>query len=283
MDPRKRNPHGDAQHSVRQPQPRPGSGRQGQGHRQERARRDPRGRDADRGQEALRPGPEPRGQVRRPRRAWWSSSRPSPSSSEITDPIQAVNQLTLDEAREEGDGGRARRRAGVPDLLPRRGRRRGQGPGRPVRRHPQAQDLPARLRPHRRADRQAGHPAADPRCRAGERLQRVQGPQERDRHRHRPAVRARQHHRRPGPRRGGAPGARAGSARDLPRRGPGAGVRPGRAPRVEGPADHPLPGQREPPHQAVRDGGPGDRRGHRGDRGRGARAGRPGEDRRQQP
>ena len=42
-------------------------------------------------------------------------------------------------------------------------------------------------------------------------------------------------------------------------------------------------GAREPADQAVRDGGPGDRRGHRGHRGRGARAGRPREDRRLQP
>ena len=39
----------------------------------------------------------------------------------------------------------------------------------------------------------------------------------------------------------------------------------------------------EPAHQAVRDGGPGDCRGHRRHRGRGPRARRPREDRRQQP
>ncbi len=87
--------------------------------------------------------------------------------------------------------------------------------------------------------KQVHHPA-HARRRARERLQRVQGPQGRDRHRHRPPLRARQHHRRPRPRRGGAAGARAGAARDVPRRRPRAGLRARRAPRGEGAADHPL-------------------------------------------
>ena len=76
------------------------------------------------------------------------------------------------------------------------------------------------LRPHRRPDRQAGDPAARARGRARERLQPVQGPQGRADLRHRPPLRARQHHRRPRRRRGGAAGARAGAARVVPRRRP---------------------------------------------------------------
>ena len=192
-----------------------------------------------------------------------------------------ANMIPVTVAQEKGIEVEAGRRAGLPDLLPRRGRGRGPRPGRAVRRPPQAQDLPPRLRPHRRPDRQAGHHPAHPRRRARERLQRVQGPQGRDHHRHRPPLRARQHHRRPGPRRGGAAGPRAGAARDLPRRRPHPGLRDstccasrrGRRSSSRAPRSSLLT-------QALRDGGPRDRRGHRGHRGRGPRAGRPRQDRR---
>ena len=190
----------------------------------------------------------------------------------IPDPVNMVP--VVDRAR-EGDRGRARRRARLPHLLPARGRGRGAGAGRAVGRPAQAQDLPPLVRPHRRADREAGDDPGHAQRRARERLQRVQGPQGRGHHRHRPPLRARQRHRRPRPRRGGAAGPRAGAARELPRRRPDPGVRDGRAPRVEGAADHPLPRLGGPPEEALRDGGPGDRRGRRRHRGGGPRAGRP--------
>ena len=80
-----------------------------------------------------------------------------------------------------------------------------QGPDRRARRDA------GRLRPHRRPDRQAGDPPADPRGRAGHDLRRVPGPRGRADHRHRPAVGLALH---PRPaaraRRGAAPALRAG-------------------------------------------------------------------------
>ena len=46
---------------------------------------------------------------------------------------------------------------------------------------------PEQLRPHRRADCEAGHPAADPRGGARDDVRRVHRPRRRGRHRHRPA------------------------------------------------------------------------------------------------
>ena len=59
---------------------------------------------------------------------------------------------------------------------------------------------PPRLRPDRRADRQAGHHPEDPRGRARQHLRRVRRPARRAAHRHRQAVRGRRRHRRPRPR-----------------------------------------------------------------------------------
>ena len=92
---------------------------------------------------------------------------------------------------------RSRRRPGSPPSIPRPGRCA--SPSRPrstrsgsmqyrdqierARRHA------GRLRPHRRADRQAGDPPAHPRGRARHDVRRVPGPRRRADHRHRPAVR----------------------------------------------------------------------------------------------
>ena len=77
-----------------------------------------------------------------------------------------------------------------------------------------------RLRPHRRADRQAGDPPADPRGRAGHDVRRVPRPRRRADHRHRPAVRLALHARAAArARRGAAAQVRAGRQRALrPRR-----------------------------------------------------------------
>jgi N utilization substance protein A len=68
-------------------------------------------------------------------------------------------------------------------------RRSARHQGRRVHRGPAAAD---RLRPHRRADRQAGHRAARARGGAVEAVQRVQGPRRRDHQRRRQAHRVRQ-------------------------------------------------------------------------------------------
>ena len=171
--------------------------------------------------------------------------------------------------------GRGRRRAAVPDLL------RREGPGRRPRSRTrkygdllEAQPRLEGLRPHRRADRQAGHPAARARGRARERLQRVQGPQGRAHLRHRPPLRARQHHRRPRRRRGGAAGARAGAARVVPRRRPHRRLRRRHRQDRARAADHPVAHAQGPAREAVRDGGPRDLREDRAHRGVGPRAGR---------
>ena len=73
-----------------------------------------------------------------------------------------------------------------------------------------------RLRPHRRADRQAGDPPADPRGRARHDVRRVPGPRRRADHRHRPAVRLALHARAAArARRGAAAEVRAGRQRAL--------------------------------------------------------------------
>ena len=72
------------------------------------------------------------------------------------------------------------------------------------------------LRPHRRADREAGHPAAHPRGGAADDVRRVHRPRQRGRHRHRPAGRRpQQRARRPRQGRGAAAALRAGRRRAL--------------------------------------------------------------------
>ena len=72
------------------------------------------------------------------------------------------------------------------------------------------------LRPHRRADREAGHPAADPRGRARDHVRGVRRPAGRGRDGHRPAGgRPQQRPRRPRSRRVAAPALRAGRRRAL--------------------------------------------------------------------
>ncbi len=143
---------------------------------------------------------------------------------EIEDPIKSVNQISLEDAGKKGIEAEIGDELLFQNLLPARGQRRGAGAGRALRRHPAPQDAPKRIWPHRRADRQAGDHPAHPRRRARERLQRLQGSQERDRLRRGAAVRARQHHRQPRPRRSRAAGARADAARELPRRRSRAGL-----------------------------------------------------------
>ena len=138
------------------------------------------------------------------------------------------------------------------------------------------------VRPHRRADRQAGHLPARARGRARERLQRVQGPQGRAHLRHRAPLRARQH---------------SSSTSAAPRRCCRCASRC-RASRYRAgdriksptcvdidkqrarPADHPVAHAQGPAREAVRDGGPRDLREDRAHRGLGPRAGRAREDRR---
>ena len=151
-----------------------------------------------------------------------------------------------------------RRRRSLPDLLRRRGTRRREGPRdhaaqtpqgtasrpssatsccsrssiaprtptapreqeREVRRPPRPARHHQEVRPHRRADRQAGDHPARARGRARQRLQRVQGSQGRAHLRHRASLRARQPHRRDRPPRGDPARARAGAARVVSRRRP---------------------------------------------------------------
>ena len=91
-------------------------------------------------------------------------------------------------------------------------RRRGQ-------RHPRVGRHARRLRPHRRADGEAGDPAAHPRGRARDEVRGVRRPRRRHRHRHHPADRRPLHAARPRPGRGAAAAGRAGPRRPLrPRR-----------------------------------------------------------------
>ncbi len=168
---------------------------------------------------------------------------------EVEDPLA---EWSVEEAREHKDGRRARRRDPDPGLD------RGAGPD-------------------RRPVGQAGALPAHPRGRARERLQRVHRPRRRGGQRHRQALRARRHHRRPRPHRGGGPPHRAGAPRAL---------QPGRAhPRrdhrrphpAQGPADRHVADRPAAAGQAVRDGGAGDLRRHRGDQERRPRARRAGQ------
>ncbi len=154
--------------------------------------------------------------------------------------------------------------------------------GQGVRRAPQAAAAPARLRPHRRPDRQAGHHPAHPRRRARAHLQRVQGPQGRDHHAASCAASSADNIIVDLGRRGGDPPvARAGAARDLPAR------RPHRTPTCS--TSTARPGARRSSSPAptwacsiklFEMEVPGDLRGHRAHRGRRPRAGGPRQDRR---
>ena len=139
------------------------------------------------------------------------------------------------------------------------------------RRDPPA-DLHRRPRPHRRAERQAGALPAGARGRAREHLQRIHRPRGRDPERHRQALRARRHDRRPRPHRGDHPALRAVAPRAL---------QPGRAhPRrhrrrpqaAQGAADRALAHRSAPAGQALRDRSAGDLRRHGGDQERRPRA-----------
>ena len=92
-------------------------------------------------------------------------------------------------------------------------------------------------RPHRRADRQAGHLPEGARGGARERLRRVQPAHRRGRQRHGQALRERRHHRRARPRRGAAAAQGAVARGELHRRRPRARGHPRRQPQREGAAD----------------------------------------------
>ena len=120
---------------------------------------------------------------------------------------------------------------------------------------------PRQLRPHRRADRQAGDPAADPRGRARDDVRRVHRPRQRGRHRDRPAGRRpQQRPRRPRQGRGAPAALRAGRRRAL-RAGLAHQGRDHRGPhRHEGPAGDPLAPRSGADQDAVRARGARDRR-----------------------
>ncbi len=107
-------------------------------------------------------------------------------------------------------------------------------------RQPRGRDA-GQLRPHRRADREAGDPAADPRGGARDDVRRVHRPRRRGRHRHRPADgRPPEHPRRPRQGRGAAARPRAGRRRALRAGLAHQGRDPRGAHRHEGPAGDPL-------------------------------------------
>ena len=150
-----------------------------------------------------------------------------------------------------------------------------QGPDRRARRHAR------RLRPHRRADRQAGDPAAHPRGGARHDVRGVPRPRRRADHRHRPAV-GRALHARPAARarRGAAAQVRAGRGRALRPPPAGQGGHQGGLALHEGAEHHRLAPRPRADQAALRARGPGDRRRPRRDRERRARARLPLEDRR---
>ena len=136
------------------------------------------------------------------------------------------------------------------------------------------------LRPHRRADREAGHPAADPRGGAADDVRRVHRPRHRGRDGHRPAGRRpQQRPRRPRQGRGAAAALRAGRRRALRAGLADQGRHHRGALRDEGPAGHPLAARSRADQDAVRARGAGDRGRPRRDPRRRPRAGLPLEDR----
>ena len=137
------------------------------------------------------------------------------------------------------------------------------------------------LRPHRRADRETGHPAAHSRGRARDDVRRVHRPRERGRDRDRPAGRRpQQRPRRPRQGRGAAAALRAGRRRALRAGLPDQGRDHRGADRHEGPAGDPLAARSRADQDAVRARGARDRRRPRRDPRRRPRARLPLEDRR---
>ena len=100
------------------------------------------------------------------------------------------------------------------------GRRAAAPSGRAGRRHHRRSAAAARIRPHRRAIRQAGDRAEGARGRARPAIRGIQGPHRRYRERHRQARRIRQRDRRPRPRRGDRAPRRDAAARSVPQRRP---------------------------------------------------------------
>ena len=255
-----------------QPRQHPRAGREGEGDREEDPRGDDRGGDPEGRPERLRADPRARGPVQRRERP----GRPLP----VHDRGRGGGRAgARDSASRRGEA-QARRRpgrgAGLPGLLAPRGRRQGPRAGQGVRRHPQAQAGPHHLRPHRRADGEAGAPPARPRRRARPHLQRVQGPEGRADPRHRAALReGQQHHRRHRQDRGRAPLPRADAARDVPAGRPHRRLREGHRPRGARPAGHPLALRSAPGREALRGRGARDLRGHRAHRLGRARAAAP--------
>ena len=142
------------------------------------------------------------------------------------------NQISLDDAQEAQSRGAGRRHH---------------------RRHAAA----ARIRPHRRAVRQAGDRAEGARGRARPAVHRIQGPHRRHRQRHRQARRIRQRGRRPRPRRGDRPPRRDAAARDAAQRRPRPRLYLRRAARAARSADFPVAHPSAVHGQAVRPGGAG--------------------------
>ena len=118
-------------------------------------------------------------------------------------------------------------------------------------------------RPHRRADRQAGHRPEGPRGRAREHPRRVQPAHRRGRQRHGQAVRERRHHRRDRPRRGADPAQGTVARGELRHRRPRPRRHQGREPQRQGTADRPVAHRSGAAHQAVRAGSAGNLRRHR--------------------
>ena len=140
-------------------------------------------------------------------------------------------------------------------------------------------DTPERLRPHRRADGQAGDPAADPRGRARDEVRGVRRPRGRHRHRDHPADRPALHAARPRQGRGAAAPGRAGPERALRPRQPAQGLHRRGPQDREGPADRRVPDAPGPGEAALRARGPRAARRRRRAARRRPRAGAPHEDR----
>ena len=144
----------------------------------------------------------------------------------------AAENEGADRERRPGDGrsargGRARARPREAEGV--------RGPDRARRRHAR------RLRPHRRADGEAGDPPADPRSRARHDVRGVPRPRRRADHRHRPAVRLALHARAAArARRGAAAEVRAGRRRALRPLAAHQGGHQGRLGLDEGPEHHRL-------------------------------------------
>ena len=136
-----------------------------------------------------------------------------------------------------------------------------------------------RVRPHRRAGREAGDPAEDPRRRARADPQRLPRARGQPAHRHRQAHRARQRHRRVGPHRGHHPARPADPEGNAARGRPRARLRDEDRPHGQGPAADPVAHRAGIPRAAVRARSAGDRGRPDRDQGGGARPRHPRQDR----